>query len=158
MNFLTPQIAFIALSLAFLVISAGMFVYQKRQLALREKSKLWPTVEGTITSASTDKREISNNSYIHVANLTYDYRVGDQGYQSDRIVFGGNFEGTLQEVGAFMESHAVGTKGPVYYDPNDPANAILNPQDTGNLMLLLVLAFFIGALGIAGLIVPFFIG
>jgi hypothetical protein len=158
MNFLTPQAAFIGLSLAFVVISAVLFVYQKKQLALREKSKAWPTAEATITSASTDKRQNSDNSITHIANLTYAYRVGNRDYQSDRIVFGGNLEGTLQEVTAFMESHAVGTKGPVYYDPKDPANAILNPQDTGNLMLLLLLAFFIGALGIVGVFVPFFIG
>src|SRR3954471_21495252 len=110
MNFLTPQIAFIALSVLFLVISAVMFVYQKRQLALREESKAWPTTEGTITSAESDKRAFGNSS-THMAKVTYTYRVGDRDYQSSRIVFGGNLEGTLQEVTAFMESHAVGTKG-----------------------------------------------
>ena len=64
--------------------------------------------------------------------MRYRYRVGAKEYQSNRIFWGGN-EGREKHMASVVASYRAGDKVRVYYDPQNPAEAVIDPvQNTGS--------------------------
>jgi hypothetical protein len=156
-NFFTPQTAFIALGLLSIVMAAWLFNYQRKQRAMAEASKQWPSTDGTITASyigtrTTDAEGLGETA---VANVSYSYRAGGKDYHSNRVVWGGNLEGG--KVQAFVGANPVGGRVTVYYDPQNPESAILLRDRTGRLILFLILSIFFLLVGAGCLWVPFWL-
>jgi hypothetical protein len=155
----TPQTAFIALGLFCFVIAAWLFNYQRKQRAMAQASKQWPSTDGTITASyiSTRTTDVETNSETCVANVSYSYCAGGKDYHANRVVWGGNIEGGLRKVQAFLAANPVGGRVPVYYDPQKPESAILLRDRTGNIILNLILSIVILLMGAGCLGVPFWL-
>ena len=154
-NFFTPQTAFIALALLCFVVAAWLFNYQRKQRAMAEAAKQWPSTEGAITASYVGTRTTDTEgvSEIDVANVSYSYRAGGKDYHSNRVVWGGNLEGS--KVRAFVAANPVGGRVTVYYDPQNPESAILLRDRTGNIIFLLILSIVMLLLGAGCLWVRF---
>jgi len=125
----------IAFGVIAIIIGVVPYIVQFRQGLRADASKKWPTASGTITASSLEQSPDNKRRYR--AALGYSYRVGGKDYQSTRVFWGGN-EGREKHMASVVETYPAGTKVRVFYDPNNPAEAVLNPiQNTGSRQMVL---------------------
>ncbi|MBR0826297.1 DUF3592 domain-containing protein [Bradyrhizobium manausense] len=130
--FLLPVVAFAASIAAFL-----SFVRMRR---LARASRSWPTVPGRITSSSVieeliedrrdDDKTSINRKKIHryQLDLRYAYRVGKRDYVGINPNWGWTGVYGLRELADKAAAHfPLGGAVTIYYDPDHPANAVLEP-------------------------------
>lgn len=120
-----------------IAFAIGLFLYvtQFRQGLRADASKRWPTSAGTVTASALEQLPDSKRRYR--AAVRYSYRVGAKEYQSDRIFWGGN-EGRRSHMASVVETYPAGCKVPVHYNPQNPAEAVIDPvQNTGSRPLVL---------------------
>ena len=105
----------------------------------------WPSVEGTVHETRLGAKEQRGDVDYH-PRIQYSYEVDGRGYKSDRIDFDYPFFETEQEAQAFLEMYPVGAPLTVYYDPDDPGAALLDPGVPNVIgVIVLGLIFLIGA-------------
>jgi hypothetical protein len=118
-----------------IVIGVVLYIVQFRQGLRADASKKWPTASGTVTASAVERSPDSKRRYR--AALTYSYRVDAKEYQSERIFWGGN-EGREKHMASVVETYPAGGKVRVFYDPKNPAEAVLDPiQHTGSRAVVL---------------------
>jgi hypothetical protein len=95
----------------------------------------WPTVPGKITSSW---------DVLKGERVKYDYAVDGKHYVGHRVCWGprgGTAEPTYQEL---AEKYPPGREVKVYYDPNRPTTAVLEPRNMRNLVTSAVFATTFG--------------
>ena len=116
-------------------IGAAVYVIQFRQGLRADASKKWPTRPGTIVSSALER--LPDNKRRYRAAVQYRYRVGGKGYESNRIFWGGN-EGRQKHMTSVVAAYPAGGEVRVKYDPQNPAEAVLDPtQNTGSRSLVI---------------------
>jgi Protein of unknown function (DUF3592) len=150
-----PMFAFMVLlipiALGFVLVGAYFNVRHERKV-----SALWPTVTGTITTSDvieqihteeTDKEIRDVTEYL--PNIRYKYQVGGRDYFSSRRKWGADTIYGMREWAAErLVSYPVGAKVPVYYDPADPATAVLEPKSGRGTLVFLFGAAMFGGMGV----------
>jgi hypothetical protein len=136
-------------------IGVAVYVVQFRQGLHADASKKWPTIPGTIVSSSMER--VPENKRRYRAEVRYRYRVKGKDYESSRIFWGGN-EGRQKHMTSVVAAYPAGGSVPVYYDPQNPAEAVLDPtQNTGSRPLVIYamgmvsIGLFAFAAGVYGL-------
>jgi hypothetical protein len=125
-------IAFGAIAFA---IGVTLYVVQFRQGLRAAASRKWPASSGTVT-ASTLEQSPDNKRRFRAA-VQYRYRVGEKDYQSNRIFWGGS-EGRQKPMASVVASYPAGRKVKVFYDPQNPAEAVVDPvRNSGSRPLVL---------------------
>lgn len=116
-------------------------------LVKQRASSAFPSVDGTIVESTiVENRDADGTTYT--ARLRYTYQVGGRDYTADRdryyTVSAGR--GAARRM---VEAHPVGSKVTVYYNPEDPSDALLRPGIAAgdSFMLLFMLPFNIILLG-----------
>ncbi len=109
--------------------------------ALQDRKKAaesvsWPSTGGQITEARVERTEHTDSdgdsSYSYVPTVRYSYQVGEQVLTGKRIGFGfGKGYGRPAKAEAALARFAVGSAVTVYYNPADPADAVLERTATG---------------------------
>jgi len=126
---------FAFIGVIFLVI---MFTTRKKA----EAAKSWPTAQGTVLSSELSIHQdydsddhSSSTSYQPV--VQYSYSVMGNQYTGSKIAFGANqFDrNTAQNM---VNRYIAGNPVSVYYDPNDPAKAVLETQAAGSKVFMIV--------------------
>ncbi|MBI3241398.1 MAG: DUF3592 domain-containing protein [Chloroflexi bacterium] len=126
-----------------LVPLIGFFAYiiwsRQRQVSA---SKSWPTTTGTVLSSSVELRRSrsgrSGYSLSHYPVVVYDYEVRGQRYQGNRIGFseiGTGWAGPAQQK---IAGYPVGGAVRVFYNPQNPAEAVLEQSAPGNPFLWII--------------------
>jgi hypothetical protein len=99
----------------------ALFLFGAYNLYLGNSSVRWPSVEGRIL-------------YSHARTgphpetlLWYEYHVGNQRYVASNYRNGGNITPFDSVATAAAKRYPVGRTMPVYYDPANPQNALLEP-------------------------------
>lgn len=149
-------IAIIA-AVVFLVIAAlataGVFM----TLAQSRRSRSWPTVQGKITrseitedvSHNTDDDGRDSTTTMYGVKLAYDYVVGGGAHVGTRLYWADGIkvsgDGPARKV---TEKYPVGRDVTVYYQPNDPATALLEPGAIKGAVMSGVFAVAFGAFGV----------
>lgn len=116
-------------------------------LVRQRAASSFPTAEGTITESKVvEQSDTDGTSYR--AQLRYTYRVAGRDYTADRDRYwtlSGGRAAAMQRV----QSHPVGSKVTVHYNPADPSDALLRPDITAadSFMLLFMLPFNIIMVG-----------
>lgn len=90
----------------------------------------WEQTQGTMLSGNIETSsgyDSSTNSYqpYHEPAVTYQYEVGGVQYTGTRVTQHSFRYGSLGDVKKFLADHPVGSTVTVYYDPADPASAVL---------------------------------
>lgn len=116
-------------------IGTAVYVVQFRQGLRADASKRWPTASGTIVSSALEKSPEHKRRYR--AAVQYRYRVGGKDYEASRVFWGGN-EGRQKHMTSVVASYPAGNTVPVHYDPQNPAEAVIDPtQNVGSRPLVL---------------------
>ena len=93
------------------------------------RSAAWPSVTGVVRASevetSIQRRSSGPNRTSYLFSLRYEYTVDSQTYEGDRIRFGGYGDGTREFADAAVARFPVGAEVTVYYDPDDPGEAVL---------------------------------
>ncbi|NPV87117.1 MAG: DUF3592 domain-containing protein [Anaerolineae bacterium] len=116
----------------------------------------WPTVTGRVVSVEVREHrhydsEDHRTEYSYEPIVEYTYTVGGRQYNGSKISFGANrFDrNTAQRKAA---AYPQGASVTVFYDPSDPAKAVLEPQAAGSKVFLIIGIVFaaIGLLACCG--------
>jgi hypothetical protein len=103
----------------------------------------YPTVEGEITRSGVTTHHDSDGGTTYGADIEYTFRLHGVAYTSDRYRFGQMSSSDRSMAADVVSAHPVGSTVAVFYDPDDPADAILRPGIEGrDLMLALFLTPF----------------
>jgi hypothetical protein len=157
-----PLFAFALPGVTFLIAILGIVSFVRaRQLA--RASTRWPSVSGTVTTSSVieeviedDTSTIRRKIHRYHADLRYAYRVNARDYVGTSAGFGWTaVYGARDQAETAASHHKPGEPVTVYYDPDQPGTAVLEPDNRqGSLAPLLFSAIFAIA---GGIMLAFFI-
>ncbi|MDD5466249.1 MAG: DUF3592 domain-containing protein [Anaerolineales bacterium] len=148
--------------LCLLFAGIGTFLIYKGLQARKkaEASQGWPATTGQITQAqvsrSTHTDSDGDTSTSYTPHVEYSYRVAEQEFTGKNITFGltQSFSQPAKAQ-AVLARYPVGSQVSVYYDPNQPGDAVLERKAGGFTASLAIGAIFLllgVCLGIPGLV------
>jgi hypothetical protein len=127
----TPLNVFI-LAVMFGLLGLILLLVYRSRLNVDKKIKSWPSVPGTITSSRVSKKEVSVESHGSTSlqtqyepHVKYSYTVTGTLYHGERIGNGilvSSLSGPSKRI---VKRFTAGATVPVYYDPEDPSQAVL---------------------------------
>ena len=130
--------------LLFSVVAAWMFGSEILALRRSKQSESWPFTEGEVVSSHVKSRHDSDGDTSYSAAVRYEYEVNGTTYVSRTISFGRKLyfgRASAEDVAAM---YPVGEKVTVYYDPNNPKIATLEPGiSVGSFIVLGLSAVFL---------------
>ncbi|MBN2809626.1 MAG: DUF3592 domain-containing protein [Deltaproteobacteria bacterium] len=128
---------FFVLVMIFAAAKTYMFIelWQSRQELSRARLSLhWPAVTGKILRSDIRQWSCKNRSGqqipYYAVDLEYSYMVAHHLHQGHRLRFGYRGESRRDKIESQLQRCSAGTEVEVYYNPQDPAEAVLEP---GNL-------------------------
>jgi hypothetical protein len=123
-----PLLAAIAFGSLSLLILGITLIRQIESMQMARASKMWPSTEGIIVESGVASYRLTRKSsqLSYRCYVEYRYAVGGQEFTDDRLYFGdGEFFDTEQEARAVLGALRPGDAVTVYYDPDNPSNAVL---------------------------------
>jgi len=132
--------------LVFFAVGIGMTVWGGIVIRNASISEGWPSTQGEITSSyirsSTDE---DGTSYF--ADIEFKYVVNDRWLEGDMVNFGEYGTSDMSHAEGIVDRYPIGKMVTVYYNPEQPETAVLEPGLTWS-------SYFILFMGIIFLIVP----
>ena len=112
-------------------------------------SKRWPTAKGRVVKCEVNSHTFSEDGPdIPYAEIEYSYGVGDAVYVGSRISLAG-LDHTGAAAEAYVKKHPAGTSIAVFYDPKNPADALLEPGVRAHVLVKIVGALMLLSMGAA---------
>lgn len=128
-----------AIFLALVVLNAvflGIIYFIRRKVS---QVSAWPSTQGVISSSSVEARA-SEDGYTDYPVVRYSYQVGGQAHKSSRIAPGMEVGGSgAHKVAA---RYAMGAPVTVYYNPQNPADAVLEKSAPALTLFWVLLVVF----------------
>ncbi|WP_163866606.1 DUF3592 domain-containing protein [Myxococcus eversor] len=133
--FLVFVLPWVTMTAAFDYLAASNLVRQARTAS-------WPSVQGTvIRSEVTSVR--SNKSTNHGLKLAYTYSVDGQSHEGSTVQITESMSGDRGVAEEQMARYPVGASVPVYYQPEQPSEAVLKAGlDSSELFLFMLMTPF----------------
>jgi hypothetical protein len=130
-------------------------VISSRRQSRIAASATWPSVSGTILSNEV-KVVGKSNAPTYSTDVRYRYLIGDENYESSRIGWGIKSADRDRDIPeAFVRDHPAGHAIAVFYDPADPATAMIDPTGKRfglvHVNLAYVMAWTLGFCGLLAL-------
>jgi len=114
-------------------------------------SKAWPSVEGTILFSEVKARKTSEGGTSYYPEVSYEYVVNGRTYTEGRIETIVQGMGSRRSAEKKITLYPKGNKVKVYYEPDNPGNAVLEhgwiSDLVFNFLLLLPIPLFIYGVG-----------
>lgn len=134
----------VAVAVPFVIVALVLGFIGLRQRARVNATKAWPTVSGQVLHSTVEARRSHSSeggystSYYPV--VVYQYQVNGRAYQSNQINAGSPIgRGSQRFVEQYVaENYAPGAVVQVYYDPENPQQAVLEHKATSGNILLIV--------------------
>ena len=151
-----PWFAFL-LPLAAIALAVAALVQYVLNRRVARASLAWPVAPGKITGSQVEiesKIEHEDGSRDRVVerfrpHVAYAYRVGNADYHSSTLTWGGvALHGDSDSAAAVTRKYPVGAGVSVHYDPDDPSNAVLEPDNRKGSAMMLVVAALFGGVGV----------
>ncbi|MCU0877405.1 MAG: DUF3592 domain-containing protein [Pirellulaceae bacterium] len=122
----------LALAILFAVMAVGAAILGVLGRTEEQSSRDWPTAPGTITRCELVEvrdrpRRLPYEIVRYQVDLAYDYSVDGELYEGRSVSLHGIDKWELPYAESQAEKYAVGTTHPVYYNPDDPDRAALEP-------------------------------
>lgn len=118
----------------------GLMAYQYLTKPIAEEAeaaKEWPTTPGFITLSELNKTRNNEGKDMYSASVQYDYTVDGKMYNCSGIRTLDGSTSSKSSVKKTLKKYAKGTSVMVYYDPEFPNSAVLEPG-TGLLLGMLL--------------------
>lgn len=132
----------------FFVIGIVIIVISIRARKKAEASQNWPSAQGQII-ATEIKKDVSEDAEGYTTTtykpvITYSYNVMGQTYQSDKIAFGMTTSyGRMAKAQEVLDQYPLDSPVNVYYDPDNPAEAVLERKAGGKVLGLVIGILFL---------------
>jgi Protein of unknown function (DUF3592) len=132
----TQQIRFTRKGLLWLSgIFLGVSVLSLPQYLRIKESAKWPSAPGVITS-SWMRSGVCKGIPCYHGEIEYQYHVGDVGYRGTAFDLGRSHWAAQSSWQLVLDQHPVGKAVRVYYEPQHPNHAVLEPGLIGETSLL----------------------
>jgi hypothetical protein len=132
--------------LLFNVIFLAVIFSAQKDAAVAAK---WPTTMGTILISTLESRRTNSGRHAQYPVVLYSYQAGGRSYQGNRIAPGPEVGGTGAPKRLF--GYQVGSQVTVFYNPNDPSDAVLETKVSSLFWLWFALILVDLVLGIVAL-------
>lgn len=127
----SSSFSFVTLVFGLIFLIAGYLVAFKFGAPILENAKAseqWPKASGRITASHVETSRDSENKNMYSAQVTYEYEVEGTTYTDDTVWFGGDYSSSNRsDAQQTVSKYPAGQTVDVYYQPDDPANAVLEP-------------------------------
>lgn len=114
------------------------------------KAKNWLSTTGTILMSTLEARRGSKGHYVNYPVVVYHYRVGGASYESRKVSPGMEWGGT--GAGKVVERYPTGSQVTVYYNPENPTEALLERKAPSAMIwlwiVLVVVNVFLCGMGV----------
>ena len=121
------QIFFVILCGAVLALFVWFFEVKGVYALIRQyQAQSFPTTEGQVLSARMVSHKGSKGAVSYYPAFLYTYNVNGQCYEERRYRYDG-YTLCYDEANSIVTSHPAGSTIEVYYNPDDPADAVLSP-------------------------------
>ena len=120
------------------VIFLGIIFFMRRRMATVSQ---WPSTIGTVNASYLERRHSSSESgSTNYPVVQYAYQVGGQPYQGMKIAPGPEVGGT--GAGKVVERYPAGAQVMVFYNPQNPSEAVLETKAPAQWLMWLLLVIF----------------
>ena len=124
---------FLILNVIFLVI---IFFMRRKMAAVRQ----WPSAMGTVNTSYLERRYSSDSGSTDYPVVEYSYHVAGQPYKSTKIAPGPEVGGT--GAGKVVARYPAGAQVMVFYNPQQPSDAVLETKAPAQWLMWLLLIIF----------------
>ena len=118
------------------VIFLAIIIFTQRKMAAVQG---WSSAMGTVLASYLERRSSSDGSTNYPV-VQYSYQVGGQMYQGAKIAPGMEVGGT--GAGKGVKRYPQGAQVMVFYDPNNPSDAVLEKKAPAQWLMWLLLVIF----------------
>lgn len=138
----------IFIPLIFIIIGVVLLFIYFRSLAKVRSSQAWPAVQGTVVESWVRESESTDSegsvSYSYYPEIRYQYQVMGNEYQGDKISFGPKVGGIRSRAEKAIAKYPTGANVMIYYQPDNPINAVLERSVSKVLLVLGIIFFLVG--------------
>lgn len=142
-------------SLVFVLIGVAILSYARKLDAKAKESLSWPSTDGEISHSAvlyqTDTNPSTGNSPTYKADVAYRYKVNGRDYSSSRISLA-DLASTTRSAQNTVDRYPDNSSVQVYYNPANPAEAVLEPGETSGLTFLYAVGGLFAVAGVLFLI------
>jgi hypothetical protein len=148
------------LALLFITIGVVLIILHRRNKRKAEESMSWLETIGTVNESKVTQGsnilmsdDEGESTPVFLPEISYTYQVAGLEYTSKRLSFAGIKSYSKREKAEEAASHyPVGAQLPVYYDPKNPKEAVVDRSTkSSNMLLTLGIMFLI--IGLATVII-----
>lgn len=147
----------------FFIIGLVLIIKSVKDKKKAEASSVWPATQGKVTGSTIEEHtsydEDHHQRTTFRAVIHYTYSVMGTPYESNKIDFGAAAAGSYKSAQEMMARYPVDATVPVYYNPNDPKEAVLIREAKSSMVMMIlgivfiVIALCVGSIGVASFII-----
>lgn len=115
----------------------GIIFFMRRKMAAVSQ---WPSTMGMVNASYLERRSSSEGGSTNYPVVQYSYQVGGQAYQSAKLAPGPEVGGT--GAGRVVERYPAGAQVMVFYNPQNPSEAVLERKAPAQWLMWLLLIVF----------------
>jgi hypothetical protein len=116
-------------------IFGGIIFFTQRKMA---QVNQWPSTLGVVDASYLERRSSSEGGSTNYPVVQYSYQIKGQRYQSTKLAPGMEVGGT--GAGKVVERYPAGAQVMVFYNPQNPSEAVLERKARAQWIMWLVLA------------------
>jgi hypothetical protein len=113
-----------------------LFFMRRKMAAVSQ----WPSTMGTVMLSRIEQRSSSEGGFTDYPVVQYSYQIGGQAYQGYKLAPGPEVGGT--GAGKVVARYPAGAQVMVFYNPQNPSEAVLERKAPTQWLLWLILAIF----------------
>lgn len=119
------------------VIFLGIIFFMRKRMAAVSQ---WPSTMGAVNTSYLERRSSSDGGSTNYPVVQYSYQVGGRAYQGMKVAPGPEVGGT--GAGKVVARYPAGAQVMVFYNPQDPSDAVLETKAPAQWVIWLILIVF----------------
>lgn len=122
----------------FFAVGVGLTIWGGIVLNNANESADWPTTQGEVVLSNV-REDSDDDGVTYHAEISYEYVVADREYVSDQVSFGQYGSSDHSHAAEIVNRYPEGRRVRVFYNPEDPETAVLEPGVTWSSYMILVM-------------------
>lgn len=130
-------------AVAVLFLAGGIvFMWMGANRVKEAKSTLsWPAVTGLVKESKMVTKPAGKNGVSYGASVLYSYSVNGKGFEGDRLSVDRDWKNNPQKPLETLKKYPPGSETKVYFNPDQPGQAVLVPGATTGSWLFFIIGF-----------------